>query len=55
MVIIYHKNYQRVFLQAESLVGGSQRVTLVVTFAFLPQNFGKVRGPTNAGECSLSS
>ena len=25
----------------------AQRITLVVAFAFLPQNFGKVVGPTN--------
>ena len=29
------------------LSGGSMRVTLVVTFATLPQTFGSFQGPTN--------
>ena len=41
------------------VIGGSRRVTLVVVFAFLPQNFTKVKGSTNdilsVCECSSNS
>ena len=48
------------FLETEvPVIGGSRRVTLVVVFAFLPQNFRKFKGSTNdilsVCECSSSS
>ena len=40
------------------IFGGSYRVTLVVAFDFLPQNFGEWQGPINGTlslyECRLS-
>ena len=40
------------------IIGGSCRVTLVVAFGFLPQNFGRWKGPMNGTlsfyECRLS-